>query len=189
MSECRIEALAILAVKNREEKRREKMSKKVYLMRHAKSSWKEPLPDHERPLNKRGKRAAKAIGQALSARGVLPDEVLASDAKRARSTARRLLKAMGLDKGRLKLLPSLYEANAQEILELLRTQENEKETILLIGHNPAISDAAVLLSGDRRFDWLPTGAVVGLEFPVKKWRELGEGKGEVVLTLFPRELE
>ena len=166
------------------------MPKTLYLMRHAKSSWKEPLPDHERPLNKRGKRAAKAIGNALKEREIYPDRILASDARRARTTAKRVLKALGADHEiPLELIPALYEANGEEILEMVRSRGGTARRILLIGHNPAVSDTAVLLGGDSRFDWLPTGAVVGLEFPIDEWRDLEEGSGRVVLTLTPRELE
>jgi phosphohistidine phosphatase SixA len=61
--------------------------------------------------------------------------------------------------------------------------------VLIIGHNPALSDCAVLLSGADRFAWLPTGALVGLAFDTDTWNDLDAEKGEVILTLFPRELE
>ena len=163
--------------------------KKIYLMRHAKSSWKNPFPDHNRPLNKRGKRAAKAVGKALKKRGVDFDRILCSSAKRAVSTARRLLKAMKSDKAHLCLDPRLYTDDAGQILERIRALDDESASVLIIGHNPALSDCAVLLSGADRFAWLPTGALVGLAFDTDTWNDLDVEKGEVILTLFPRELE
>jgi len=166
------------------------MAKRLYLMRHAKSSWKKELPDHERPLNRRGKRAAKLIGKTLKERKIFPDSLLVSDAKRARATAKKVLKVLGEER-RIPstFLPALYEADAEGILEIVRSGGGASRRVLLIGHNPAISDAAVLLSGDPRFKWLPTGAVVGLEFPIEEWRDLEEGSGRVILALTPRELE
>ena len=164
------------------------MAKTLYLMRHAKSSWKEPLPDHERPLNKRGKRAAKAIGKALKARGVRPDLILSSSALRADETAKRVAK---------KLNPpppifseeDLYEADEKQILSTLFVRGEEADSLLLIGHNPVLSDLAVSLSGIGRLEWLPTGAVVGLYWPeASSWEEIVNQKGEITLELYPREL-
>ncbi len=165
------------------------MSKRVYIMRHAKSSWKKPLPDRERPLNRRGKRAARLVGHALARRGIRFDLVLSSPARRARSTAKKLLKALGDDPARLTEQPRLYGHAADEIVEILRQLDPRYDDILIVGHNPEISELAVLLSGDTRFEWLPTGALVALEFPIEKWEELKGGTGKVLFTLYPRSLE
>jgi phosphohistidine phosphatase len=165
------------------------MARRVYLMRHAKSSWKEPLPDHDRPLNKRGKKAAKRIGRELAKRGVGWDLLLVSTARRARATAKRLLRAMGRSPQKYRSEPRIYDADYLEIFERIKHLDDAVGSVLLIGHNPAVSDAAVLLSGQSRFDWLPTGAVAGLEFQVTRWEEIAPGSGEVILTLYPRELE
>ena len=165
------------------------MSKRLLLMRHAKSSWKEPLPDRERPLNKRGKRAARLIGEALAERGIIPDRILSSDAKRARATAKRVLKALPENRTLLQLDPALYAADAETILREIGQTDDQTETLLVIAHNPGISDLATLLSGDERLSWLPTAAVVVLEVSGDSWRESAPGKAKVLLRLFPRELE
>jgi phosphohistidine phosphatase len=165
------------------------MARRIYLMRHAKSSWKEPLPDHDRPLNRRGKRAAKLIGKALAERGIRPGLILSSSAKRARATAKRLRRALGLPTVPLATEPRLYGADAEEILGVIRRLDDGVDGVVLIGHNPSLSDAAVLLSGNERFDWLPTGALIGLSFDVDRWENVSPGKGEVFLELRPRELE
>ncbi len=165
------------------------MSKKLYLMRHAKSSWREPLPDRERPLNRRGKRAAKRIGEALRQRGVTVDSMFSSDARRARSTAKRIRKALRAPREILRSVPELYDADASALLRFLHTLDDRWNEVLVVAHNPGISDLAVALSGDERFDWLPTGALVGLEFDLEHWSGLGGRKGRVVLVLKPRELE
>ena len=165
------------------------MARVLYLMRHAKSSWKKPLPDHDRPLSKRGKRAAVAIGEELARLGVRPERVISSTAKRARSTARRVMKALEEPREILRLEPELYGADAAEILDLIRRLDDGERSVLLVGHNPAVSDTAVLLSGERRLDWLPTGAVAGIRFDVDSWRDVAPGSGRLILELRPRELE
>ncbi|WP_456391979.1 SixA phosphatase family protein [Nitratifractor sp.] len=165
------------------------MHKRIYIMRHAKSSWKKPLPDRERPLNRRGKRAARLVGHALARRGIRFDLVLSSPARRARSTAKRVLKALGEDPGLLIEQPWLYGHAANEMLEALLRLDPRCNDVLIVGHNPEISELVVLLSGDRRYDWLPTGALVALEFPIEEWEELKGGAGKVLFTLYPRSLE
>jgi len=164
------------------------MSKTVYLMRHAKSSWKKPVSDRERPLNKRGKRAAFLIGEALSEKEVKIDRVFSSTARRARSTAKRVLRAMNRPVELLTLDPALYQTDAKKLLERIKELEDRFDSVLIIGHNPAISDTAVLLSGESRFDWLPTAGVVGIRFEVESWRRIAPGEGKAVLELFPKRL-
>jgi len=162
------------------------MGLRLYLMRHAKSSWKNPVPDRERPLKKRGKRASETIGRALAERDVVFDKVVSSDAKRALETAKRVLKAMGKDPmPPLLLEPGLYGAGAEDIVRIIRRKGGGCQSILLVGHNPGISEAAVFLTAKGDFSWLPTGSVVGMEFPVAGWNEIAGGKGEVILALYP----
>ena len=166
------------------------MEKTLYLMRHAKSSWKEALPDRERPLNRRGKKAAKRIGRELARRRLYPDLILASDAKRARSTAKRLRRAFAPEaKPPLLLNPAIYEADALKILREIAQTDETIRNLMVVGHNPGISELAVLLTGDRSLQWLPTGAVIGMKIEGKRWKEIGPGAGKVFLRLYPRELE
>jgi len=166
------------------------MQKTLYLMRHAKSSWKKPLPDHERPLNRRGKEAAERIGRALVCRHLLPELILSSDAKRARATAKRVLRAFEPDhRPALRLDPALYEADAGDILQEISQTDETLCKLMVIGHNPGISALAQLLTGDTSPEWLPTGAVVGMKIEGKRWKEIEPGDGKLFLRLFPRELE
>jgi len=166
------------------------MEKTLYLMRHAKSSWKNPLPDHERPLNRRGKEAALRIGREMVRRRFIPELILASDAKRARATAKRLLRAFAPEeKPSLLPDPALYDADASTILREITATDDAIDELMVIGHNPGISELAVLLTGDRSLEWLPTGAVVGMKIKGKRWKEIEAGDGELFLRLYPRELE
>ncbi len=163
--------------------------KRIYLMRHAKSSWKEPLPDRERPLNKRGEKAAKRMGKYLRSRGEIPQLIVSSDAVRALATAKRLAKALGIPPERIRVEHALYEADARRIVEVIRNLDPALSDVFLVAHNPGISDAAVELSGEERFDWLPTAAVVGLRFDIQEWREVGRLPGRVFLYATPKGIE
>jgi len=162
--------------------------KRIYLMRHAKSSWKEPLPDHERPLKKRGKKAAKRMGKYLRNRGLVPEWILSSDAVRARQTAVLLAEGLGLSSDRIRIEPALYEAEAPKILRIIRELDLEGSSVLLVAHNPGISNAAVELSGDRRFGWLPTAAIVGIDFDVETWKKVGGKSGSVCCFATPKSI-
>src|SRR5262245_6241843 len=115
--------------------------KHLYLLRHAKSSWKDTsLPDHDRPLAGRGRRAAKAIAGHLREQGIEPELVLCSTARRARETLERIEPALGASA--LCLEDELYAAGAPALLERLRSVPDPVGSVMLIGHNPALEELA-----------------------------------------------
>ena len=116
----------------------------VYLLRHAKSSWESGLPDQERPLAKRGRRAAKAIGRHVREAGVEPELVLCSTARRARETLERVEPALGSPDVRIE--PRLYEAGSDELLDCLRAVADHVGSVMLIGHNPGLQQLALDLA-------------------------------------------
>ncbi len=116
------------------------MTKRLILTRHAKSSWDDPLtPDHDRPLNERGKAAAADLGDWLASRGYVPDEVLCSDALRTRKTWSGIAPALP-GTPILELKPALYHAGPDVMLAVLRHATGE--TVMMIGHNPGIAEFA-----------------------------------------------
>jgi phosphohistidine phosphatase len=153
--------------------------RRLYLLRHAKSSWDDPgLADHDRPLAPRGRRAAKAIGRHLREQGIEPELILCSTAVRARQTLERL----GL--AGAQFAPELYGAGASALLAGLREVPPEVASVMLIGHNPGIQDLARLLAGfDEKF---PTAALAIIECP--DWSTLDRGTGVLVGFVRPREL-
>jgi phosphohistidine phosphatase len=167
--------------------------KRLYLLRHAKSSWDDAsLPDHERPLAPRGKKAAKAMAGHLRKEGVRPELVLCSSSVRTRETLARIAKAIG-DDAPVEFEQGLYGAGAEGLLERLRAVPAGVASVLLIGHNPAMQELALDLAGggaergslEEKF---PTGALATLEFDVETWAELQPGRGELVAFMVPREL-
>jgi phosphohistidine phosphatase len=108
----------------------------LLVLRHGKSSWKDPaIEDHDRPLAKRGKRDAQRMGRLIAERGLKPDLVLSSSARRARDTAFAALRACDYDR-ETRILRTLHMADAETAADLLRKLQAEPLRVLLIGHNP-----------------------------------------------------
>jgi phosphohistidine phosphatase len=169
------------------------MSKRLHLLRHAKSSWKEPeLADHDRPLAARGRRAADAMGRHLAASGVAPGLVLCSTALRARETWERIEPSLAGTPVRYE--PEIYGASAATLRERVRGVPDDVASVLLVGHNPAIElFAADLACASPLLDDLeakfPTGALATLALRAASWRDLGDECTELVAFVRPRDLE
>jgi phosphohistidine phosphatase len=160
----------------------------LYLLRHAKSSWDdERLADRDRPLAPRGRRAAERMARHLRDEGILPSLVLCSPARRTRET----LEAVGPG-GEVRIEDELYGASEAALLGRLQRVPDAVESVMLIGHNPAMQELAVGLAGagarledvEAKF---PTGALATLAVP-GGWRELAPGSAELVAFVKPREL-
>jgi len=117
------------------------------LLRHAKSSWAEDVPDHERTLNARGRRDARAVGAALVRLGLAPDLVCCSTAVRARQTWEGAADA-GARAREVVYTDRIYEATAGALAELVREVPDSVRTLLLVGHAPGVPGLAELLAGD-----------------------------------------
>lgn len=162
------------------------MTRTLILMRHAKSSWGDPsLPDHDRPLNKRGRDASTALGQWLQDAAWQPDQALVSDAVRTRETFDRLNLPIEAE-----YTGSLYHANTADMQLVLEMATGD--TVLMIGHNPGISEFAEVLvkapPEHRKFRDFPTGATIIMRFDIDSWDKVDTGMGEVLDFITPREL-
>lgn len=162
-------------------------TKTLLLMRHAKSSWKHPdLYDHERPLNKRGKRDAPRMGAFLLENGLVPDAILTSTAVRAETTARAVAEACGFE-GTIKQIDKLYGGTVQDYLHVASQAPADADRILLIGHNPTCEE--VLHELTKHIDDMPTSAIAEITLPIDTWAELGLGThGELLSYNRPKEL-
>jgi phosphohistidine phosphatase len=144
--------------------------KTLLVLRHAKSSWSDPaLDDHERPLNKRGRRDGPRMGQLVREYGLIPDVVISSDAVRARLTAEAVVEAARYA-GQILLDPHLYMASAGDILSRLRAVREKAETVMIVGHNPGLEELVAQLTGERQD--LPTAALAQIVLPIHRWRDL-----------------
>jgi phosphohistidine phosphatase len=133
------------------------------LMRHAKSSWDDPaLSDHDRPLNGRGKKAAKRMAERLKDAGYIPDLLIVSSALRAQQTAKALQKRYDGELN-VRTEPLLYEASAQTYADVIRGVGEEVKHLMLIGHNPTIAEIAGMLGAGSLE--MPTAAYIRFEIP------------------------
>ena len=166
----------------------------LLLLRHAKSSWDDAsLPDRERSLNKRGRRAAAAMREAIRGLGLAPDVILVSPARRTRETLEAL--EPWDDTPLVEPVDALYLATAAQLFGVVRDQSETIRSIMLIGHNPGMHEFGVSLAGrtslsdptNRLLAGFPTGALA--EFAIASpWRQLSAGGGQLVRFLTPRDL-
>lgn len=165
------------------------------LLRHAKSSWKNPtLPDRERPLAARGIGDAPVMGRTMAERGIDPELVLCS-------SARRTVDTLALVMPELKIEPKvvyedvLYHASPSEMLDMLRTIQPGASHVMLVGHNPEIQALALDLIGagpkhmrDRLKDRYPTAGLAVINFNAGLWSSIDVNSGSLSLFLTPKAL-
>lgn len=166
--------------------------RRVILLRHAKSSWADPgQQDFDRPLNPRGERAAAAMGAWLAARGLRPDAAFVSTAARTRQTWALLGPAFAAVPTSFR--SELYHAEVDSILRALRGAPPEAATVMLVGHQPGIGEAAVRLLADppedAEFLRYPTAALTAIDFDADDWSGLDWGEGRLHAFTTPRQLD
>lgn len=166
--------------------------KKIYLLRHAKSSWEEThLQDYERPLALRGKKSAPLMAQVLGSLETPPDLMIYSTATRAEQTMQlvknTLKKEFSLEP-RCKPEESLYESTSETILSMIKAQDNQFHALMLIGHNPTFEElGSFLLTGQYQLGLrMPTAALLGIEFMTEQWMNLRPGSGMLRELVYPK---
>ena len=170
--------------------------KTLFLLRHAKSSWSDPsLPDEERPLAPRGRRAAAALLRHLRVEGVTPELVLCSPARRTLETFDRVATAFG-EGATLLVEDELYGASAEDLVRRLGGVASTVASVMIIGHNPGLHDLAIFLAGtgergalQRLRTKLPTGALATFAVEHDSWRTLGAGSARLIGFVVPKELD
>lgn len=160
--------------------------KTLYLVRHAKSSWKDSsLDDADRPLNKRGMRDAPEMGKRLARAGVRPDLITSSPAVRALTTAQKIAGELGIKKSKIDINEDIYTFNAEGLLEAIRGLDDKQNTVMLVGHNPATTILLNELSG-ADIDNVPTCGVARLEMNTDSWAQVKSGSAELVSFDYPK---
>jgi phosphohistidine phosphatase len=168
--------------------------KRLYLLRHAKSSWDDPeLEDHDRPLAPRGRKAAKLIAEYVKDKRFEPSIVLCSSAVRARETLEFVAPFLP-EETSVEIEPGIYHAGTRELIARLRRVPPDAESVLLIGHNPAMQDLALAIANaserlDRIRRKFPTAALVALDARVEDWKHLKEGVAVVTDFVTPKGLK
>ena len=144
--------------------------KTLLLLRHAKSSWKQPeLADHARPLNKRGKWTAPLMGALLQDEDLIPDLILCSSAVRTHNTAILVAKACNY-MGKIEQTRKLYLAEPQDYIEVLRKVAEKHAHVLVVGHNPGLETLIETLTGEAIV--MPTAALAQIELPLRRWGDV-----------------
>jgi phosphohistidine phosphatase len=169
--------------------------KELVLFRHAKASRKAPSGrDLDRPLSRRGRKAAARMAKWLAKAGYRPDVVLCSTAIRTRETLDFMKDALG--NAKVHFEGDLYLSPADGLLERLRNLPGEADSVLLVGHNPGLQDLALQLIGGRAAKErvriqtkFPTAALVRFKIDADTWRDLGPKTARVVDCVYPRALE
>jgi phosphohistidine phosphatase len=151
---------------------------RLTLVRHAKTEpGRTGQEDWDRALEPRGQRDAPEMGQRLKGRGLKADRILSSPAVRAISTATILARELGIPAAKVSQDERLYLAQPKDLLKVVRELGGDAPHLMIVGHNPGISEFADRLSAERSLDTMPTCAVYTLEFELARWSELDWSTG------------
>lgn len=163
--------------------------KHLYLVRHAKSSWAQlDTPDFDRPLNKRGKADAPIMGRHLrQQRGVVVNQVICSTAKRARATAKLLVKGLAYDFDQVLWNETIYSGDVNDLCNLIKKSDDAWQSVMVIGHNPDMTDLVNLLAGDT-VENMPTCGVYGMVLEVDSWKMVEAGVGKKLFFDVPKSI-
>jgi len=158
----------------------------LYLVRHAKSSWKDhSLADIDRPLNKRGRRSAPDMGRRMSDQGHKPDLIVSSPANRAFTTARKIAKETGYEASDIVIDKRMYFSGTGGMQELLEELDDRYQKVMIVGHNPAMTGLLYDLADSSVFN-MPTCAVAVIGFDMSSWADLRSTDGDLLGYDYPK---
>ena len=162
--------------------------KRLLIMRHAKSSWKDTdLTDHERPLKKRGKNDAHRMGKLLKSKKIVPDLIICSTAQRARETAEILSGSMKFT-NKIKYTDALYMAEPGDILNSVSEMGKKYKTVMTIGHNPGSEALVQILTG--KVESLPTASIAYITAKIDGWADIGKSENVKLKNLWrPKDIK
>ena len=156
--------------------------KTLYLIRHAKSDWDNPLlQDIERPLNNRGYADANVMSQRLKK----PDLIISSPAVRALSTALIFARRLNYEANNICIRQELYDTSVKDYLTVIKHIPDTIDTVFLFAHNPIISDTAHTLSKGLPNE-MPTCAIAGISFVTDSWSSIKQKSGDLFLFDYPK---
>ncbi len=163
--------------------------KRLYLIRHAKSSWSDfDLDDFDRPLNNRGKKDCLEMAERLGKTNIYPDLIAASPARRAKKTAIIMANGTGYDKNTICYYDALYLGSLSYHLQLLDELLKKVDSLFLVGHNPTMTELGEHLTG-RDLGNVPTCGIVAMEFSGQDGFSTEAGAGNLVFFDFPKKTE
>lgn len=158
--------------------------KTLYVLRHAKASWDNPdWSDFERPLNKRGLEEAQFIGASIYERGLQPELIISSPAKRAKQTA-VLVKELAEVSRAVEFDERIYEASPLTLFNLIREFDDKFDAILTIGHNPGFEDLVRMLTGETLT--MSTAALAKINLEIESWKDVETGANTLEFAILPK---
>ena len=161
--------------------------KNLIIVRHCKSSWKDPsLSDFDRPLNKRGNIDGELMSNYLREKEKKIDKLILSTSIRTRLTSKYFIEKIHFNS--ISYLDELYHASYSEIIKIISKIENNFNNIMVIGHNPGLTELINHFT-DMRIYNIPTSGIIKVEFKEDKWSKITENKGKIVYKKFPKELK
>lgn len=159
--------------------------KTLYLVRHAKSFWgDQSLADFDRPLNKRGKKDAPFMGELLNDKGIVPDLIISSPAKRAKKTSTEIAEKLNYPKRKVIFNDELYDASSKDILHVVKSIDEQNNSAMIFGHNPGLTLLNNFIS-NKYIDNIPTCGIVALNFELK-WSEIDKFSCKQVFFEYPK---
>lgn len=161
-------------------------SKKLTLVRHAKSSWEFNVSDEKRPLKDKGIIDANRVANKLKENLEKPDAVFCSPANRALSTCNIFLSSLSISNDKLKIVNELYDFDGEKVLHFIKYLDNQYKNVMIFGHNHAFTSISNIF-GDKIIDNLPTSGVVVINFDTDDWKKVN--KGQTKLMIFPKQLK
>jgi phosphohistidine phosphatase len=164
--------------------------KRLLIVRHAKSSWTNPLiADFDRPLNKRGEKDAPRMARRLKERKIIPNLVITSPATRAVSTCKEFCEELGYPIERIQSEKKLYHASEKEILSILQLikdhPKDKEEIVILFGHNPGLTEFANSLLNED-IENIPTCGIISCSLDINSWKELNWESGKLEFFDYPK---
>jgi len=160
--------------------------KTLYMVRHAKSSWKHDVIDHKRPLKKRGFDDSKLVSEYVADNFSKPDFIISSDANRALTTANYFKEAFKVSDENFSVNHDLYDFSGHRVMDIIKEISNDLHTVMIVGHNHAFTSIANML-GNKYIENVPTCGFVKLQFDEDNWANITSGI--TVKTVFPRDLK
>ncbi len=163
--------------------------KKLYLLRHAKSSWDDSsIPDHERELNDRGRKEAKKMGEYFLEKNIIPDLIICSTSKRTRETYKLIIEK--IDKNIQTIFEdNIYEASVSDIFDAISKVSKEVDSLLIIGHNPGMGYMVEKLTNiPGIIDKFGTCSLAELEVDIQKWSDIRKTTVKLINFISPKTL-
>ncbi len=160
--------------------------KTLYMVRHAKSSWKYDVDDHMRPLKKRGHNDATLVSEKVKNEVAAPQKIMSSDANRARTTAEYFKEAFDISEENYELNHDLYDFSGQSVMQTIKGFDDSLDRVMIVGHNHAFTSLVNML-GEEQIENLPTSGFVMIDLEENSWADISTGT--TVKMVFPRHLK